>query len=87
MAKTVNDVAHLTDALLNENVRAGFPGGLVKFLIDSWKGIRVGVVDASRWQLPTQLLVSEDEYKEQMVMVDHSSFLLRLMLTEYRNPH
>lgn len=87
MAETVKDVAHLTDALLNANVRAGFPGGLVKFLTDSWKGIRVGVVDASLWQLPPQLLVSDDEYKEQMVMVDRSSFLFRLMLTKYRNQH
>ncbi|KAG8162677.1 hypothetical protein KVR01_007155 [Diaporthe batatas] len=42
MGKTVKDVALLTDALLNNNAKAGFPGGLVNFLTDSWKGIRVG---------------------------------------------
>lgn len=75
MGKTVKDVALLTDALLNEDVRAGFPGGLVEFLTDSWKDIRVGVVDASLWQLPPHLLVSDDEYKEQMVTVDLSPSL------------
>lgn len=87
MANTVKEVAHLIDALLNENIRAGFPGGLEKFLTDSWKGIRVGVVDASLWPLPPQLLVSDEEYKEQMVTVDRSSFLSRLMLTKFRNQH
>lgn len=87
MGKTVKDVALLTDALLNEDVRAGFPEGLVEFLTDSWKGIRVGVVDASLWQLPPHLLVSDDEYKEQMVTIDLSPFFFRLMLTEYRNLH
>lgn len=66
MGKTVKDVALLTDVLLNEDAQAGFPGGLVKFLTDSWKGIRVGVVGASLWQLPPQLLVPDEEYKVQM---------------------
>lgn len=87
MGKTVKDVALLTDALLNENVRAGFPGGLTKFMTDSWKGIRVGIVDASLWQVPLQMFVPDEEYKEQMVTVDlvYPSFCL--MLTKYRNLH
>lgn len=56
-------------------------------MTDSWKRIRVGVVDASLWQLPPQLLVSDDGHKEKMVMVDPSSILFRLMLTKYRDQH
>lgn len=87
MGKTVKDVALLTDVLLNEDAQAGFPGGLVKFLTDSWKGIRVGVVGASLWQLPPQLLVPDEEYKVQMVMCDLSCFISRLLLTGNRNQH
>lgn len=74
MGKTVRDVALLTDALLNEDIQAGFPGGLAKFITDSWKGIRVGVVDASLWQLPPRLLVSDEESKQQMVRPGLLSF-------------
>ena len=69
MGKTVRDVAVLTDVLLDPGPRAKFPNGLSDFLVDSWQGIRVGFVDASLWQLPPKLLVSDDEYKKQMVFV------------------
>jgi Asp-tRNA(Asn)/Glu-tRNA(Gln) amidotransferase A subunit family amidase len=68
MGKTVKDVALLSDLLLNPEVREALPGaGLISFLTDTWKGISVGFVDAALWQLPPRLLVSDDEYKQQMV--------------------
>ncbi|KAF3389677.1 hypothetical protein DPV78_011453 [Talaromyces pinophilus] len=67
MGKTARDVAVLTDVLLDPGPRAKFPNGLSDFLVDGWQGIRVGFVDASLWQLPPKLLVSDDEYKKQMI--------------------
>jgi hypothetical protein len=69
MGKTARDVAVLTDVLLDPGLRAKFPNGLSDFLVDGWQGIRVGFVDASLWQLPPKLLVSDDEYKKQMVFI------------------
>lgn len=87
MGKTVRDVALLTDVLLNDDVRAKFPGGLANFMTGSWEGIRVGVVDASLWQLPPQLLVSDGEYRKQMVRVDLLPFSFFPMLIKSRNLH
>ncbi|PCG95726.1 Amidase [Penicillium occitanis (nom. inval.)] len=69
MGKIARDVAVLTDVLLDPGPRAKFPNGLSDFLVDGWQGIRVGFVDASLWQLPPKLLVSDDEYKKQMVFI------------------
>ncbi|KAJ5710648.1 hypothetical protein N7488_004804 [Penicillium malachiteum] len=67
MGKTVKDVALLTDVLLNPEPRKKFPPkGLSEFLVNNWKDIKVGFVDASYWQLPPGLFVSDDEYKAQM---------------------
>lgn len=82
MGKTVKDVALLTDVLLDPEPRTAFPSqGLSEVFVDNWEGIKVGFVDASCWQLPPGLLISDDEYKCQMVSSD--SFMV--LMYEFSN--
>ncbi|KAK4234149.1 amidase signature enzyme [Achaetomium macrosporum] len=66
VGRTVRDVALVTDVLLDPDAPNRSPHGLSAFLVNNWKGIRVGFVDTSRWQLPDSLFHSDDEYKQQM---------------------
>lgn len=57
MAKTVSDLAHLTEHTLDEDARSKLPvDGFESFLKTEWSGLRIGVLQTDDWTLPPALV-------------------------------
>ena len=81
MAKSVIDLATITDCLLESNARESFRSGeLVERLSKTFRGLRIGFLDPRVWHYPPELVEGIEEANRQMV----SGFcknLFYLMLT------
>lgn len=64
MAKSVLDLAHITEAILSTEEQ---PRDFANGLVDGWAGISLGFVDPATWLLPKVLLTPDKEYKVQTV--------------------
>lgn len=64
MAKSVLDLAHITEAILSTKEQ---PRDFANALVDGWADISLGFVDPAIWQLPKVLLTPDEEYNMQTV--------------------
>ena len=68
MARSVDDLAALTEIILDPSARAGIPkDGFKSRLSGSWAGLRVGFLDPDIWKLPDSLCKPVDSVTAQMV--------------------
>lgn len=68
MTKSVRDLAHLLDVLVDKSKTTVPAGGYVASLTDSWRGLRVGVLNPEEWQYSPTLVKSNAEATAQMVV-------------------
>lgn len=81
MAKSVIDLATITDCLLESNARGFFQSGdLVERLSKSFRGLRIGFLDPRVWHYPPEL-VEEIEEVDRQIVSGFCKMLLYLMLT------
>lgn len=68
MAKTVSDLAHLTEHTLDEDARSKLPvDGFESFLKTEWSGLRIGVLQTDDWTLPPALVEPNEGVHAQTV--------------------
>lgn len=68
MARSVDDLAALTEIILDGSAKAGMPrDGFKSSLSGSWAGLRVGFLDPEIWKLPDSLCEPVDSVIAQMV--------------------
>ena len=68
MAKSVIDLATMTDCLLESNTRNSFQSGeLVECLSKTFRGLRIGFLDPRVWHYPRELVKKIEEVDRQIV--------------------
>lgn len=68
MARSVDDLAALTEIILDPSAKVGVPrDGFKSSLSGSWTGLRVGFLDPKIWKLPDSLCEPVDSVTAQMV--------------------
>lgn len=81
MAKSVIDLATITDCLLESNARESFQSvELVECLSKTFRGLKIGFLDPRVWHYPPEL-VEEIEEVDRQVVSGFCKSLLYLMLT------
>ena len=68
MAKTVSDLAHLTEHISDADARGKLPvDGFESCLKTEWSGLKIGVVQTDDWTLPPALFESNEGVHAQIV--------------------
>lgn len=68
MAKSVGDLARITEFLLTADARSKFPAeGFVPFLDKTFKGLKIGFANPEDWQFPTADCAPIDSVVKQLV--------------------
>ena len=68
MAKTVSDLAHLTEHILDADARGKLPvDGFESSLKTEWSGLRIGVLQTDDWTLPPALVEPNEGVHAQIV--------------------
>jgi len=68
MARSVRDLATLTEIVLDPPARAKIPeDGYLSYLTANWEGLRLGFLDPEIWKLPDSLCEPNESALTQMV--------------------
>lgn len=72
MAKSATDIAMVLDAMIDVGAPHRPNGGYASKATASWRGLRLGAVDAANWRLDEMLAEPDDDWFQQQVwLVPH----------------
>jgi amidase len=83
MTKSVMDLAHLLDVLVDPNKTMVPNGGYKSVVNGSWGDIRIGIVEPEKWLFPERIVKYEKQATNQMVRQHNRNLVTTYKLYSY----